>query len=226
MTGFTIGFVVFPGMTQLDCTAPLQVLARVPQASVHVIAKRDAPVDTDCGLRLLPTCTFADCHDLDLICVPGGFGVVDAVRDKETLDFVRRQAGKARYITSVCTGAFVLGAAGLLKQRRATTHWAYTDLLALVGAVYVPGRVVRHGNLFTAGGVTSGLDFALTVAAELAGEAAAQAIQLSLEYDPAPPFDAGHPERAPAAVRAGLDERYARSRSAYRTAIAAAVSDA
>jgi cyclohexyl-isocyanide hydratase len=221
MAAFNIGFVIFPDLTQLDFTAPLQVLARVPQASVHTVAKLDAPIASDCGLRLLPTCTFAGCPDLDLICIPGGFGVVGAMEDRETLDFVRGKGARAKYVTSVCTGAFVLGAAGLLAGRRATTHWAYTDLLPLVGATHEPGRVVRDGNVITAGGVTSGLDFALTVAAELAGEAAAQSIQLSLEYDPAPPFDAGHPERAPAAVRASLDGRYTRSRSAYSAAIAA-----
>lgn len=225
-TAIDIGFLIFPGVTQLDFTGPLQVLARVPQARVHTIAKRNAPVASDCGLRLLPDCTFEGCPPLDLICVPGGGGVVDAARDGETLDFVRRQAARARYVTSVCTGAFVLGAAGLLKGKRAATHWAYTDLLPLVGAIPAKARVVRDGNLFTAGGVTSGIDFGLTVAAELTDETVAQSIQLGLEYDPAPPFDAGHPDRAPAAAKAGLDKRYARSRSAYREAVLAALREA
>jgi cyclohexyl-isocyanide hydratase len=223
MTTIDIGFLIFPGLTQLDFTAPLEVLARVPQASVHVVAKLNAPIVSDSGLRLLPTCSFADCPELDVICIPGGIGVADAVRDKETLDFARSRAASARYVTSVCTGAFVLGAAGLLKGRLATTHWAYTDLLPLVGAVHKKARVVRDGNVITAGGVTSGVDFALTVAAELASETVAQAIQLSLEYDPDPPFDAGHPDRAPAAAQAALAERYTRSRSVYSAAVSAAL---
>jgi cyclohexyl-isocyanide hydratase len=226
MTTINIGFLIFPDITQLDFTGPLQVLARLPRASVHVVAKRDAPIASDCGLRLLPTCTFASCPALDMICVPGGSGVIDAMQDEETLDFVRRQAAQARYVTSVCTGAFVLGAAGLLRGRRTTTHWAYTDLLPLVGAVHERARVARDGNVITAGGVTSGIDFALTIASELAGEEVAQAIQLSVEYHPAPPFDAGHPDRAPAAARAHLDERYTRLRAAYRAAVAAALQKA
>jgi cyclohexyl-isocyanide hydratase len=225
MTTLNIGFLAFPNLTQLDLTAPLQVLSRLPQASAHVVAKLNAPIASDCGLRILPTCSFADCPELDVICIPGGSGVADAVRDKETLDFVRSRAAGARYVTSVCTGAFVLGAAGLLKGRQATTHWAYTELLPLVGAVHKKARVVRDGNVITAGGVTSGLDFALVVAAELAGETVAQSIQLGLEYDPDPPFDAGHPDRAPEAVQAALAERYARSRSAYRAAVSAAMLD-
>ena len=130
-----------------------------------------------------------------------------------------RQASGAKYVTSVCTGAFVLGAAGLLKGRRATTHWAYTDLLPLVGATHEPARVVKDGNIITAGGVTSGIDFGLTVVAELAGETTAQTIQLSIEYDPAPPFDAGHPDRAPDAAREALVGRYEKSRQAYRTSL-------
>jgi cyclohexyl-isocyanide hydratase len=171
----------------------------------------------------MPTHTFATCPTLDLICVPGGFGVVGAIGDRETLEFVRRQASAAKYVTSVCTGAFVLGAAGLLKGRRATTHWAYTDLLPLVGASYEKERIVRDGNVITAGGVTSGIDFGLSIAAELAGDAVAQGIQLGIEYDPAPPFNAGHPDRAPAAVKASLSDRYEKSRRAYRAGIEAAM---
>ena len=219
MSVFNIGFVLFPNLTQLDFTGPLQVLNRLPQSATHIIAKTREPVPSDCGLSLVPTQTFATCPPLDLICVPGGFGVVGAIEDRDTVEFVRRQAAAAKYVTSVCTGAFVLGAAGLLKGRRATTHWAYTDLLPLVGASHEKARIVRDGNVITAGGVTSGIDFGLSVAAELAGEAVAQTIQLGIEYDPAPPFDVGHPDRAPAAVKAGLTGRYEKSRQAYRTAI-------
>lgn len=191
-----IGFVLFPNVTQLDFTGPLQVMHRIPGATTHIIAKALAPVPSDCGLSLVPTATFAAAPDLDLICVPGGFGVADAIDDAETLQFVRKRGGAARYVTSVCTGAFVLGAAGLLKSRRATTHWAYHHLLARVGATPVVGRVVRDGDTFTGGGVTAGIDFALTIAAEVAGEAAARRIQLAIEYDPAPPFEGGSPARA------------------------------
>lgn len=220
MQTLNIGFVIFPNLTQLDFTGPLQVLSRVPGSAMHIIAKSEAPVPSDCGLSLVPTHTFATSPQLDLICVPGGFGVVEAIRDPQTLDFVRGQAKGAKYVTSVCTGAFVLGAAGLLKGRRATTHWAYTDLLPLVGATYQKARVVRDGNLVTAGGVTSGIDFGLSIAAELAGEHAAQGIQLTIEYDPDPPFDAGHPDRASEPVKAKLTGRYEKSRAAYRDAIA------
>jgi cyclohexyl-isocyanide hydratase len=219
MPTLNIGFVIFPNLTQLDFTGPLQVLSRVPGSAMHIIAKSEAPVPSDCGLSLVPTHTFATSPQLDLICVPGGFGVVEAIRDPQTVDFVRGQAKGAKYVTSVCTGAFVLGAAGLLKDRRATTHWAYTDLLPLVGATYQKARVVRDGALVTAGGVTSGIDFGLSIAAELAGEDAAQGIQLTIEYDPDPPFDSGHPDRAHETVKAKLTGRYEKSRAAYRDAI-------
>jgi cyclohexyl-isocyanide hydratase len=220
MSNVTVGFVIFPNLTQLDFTGPLQVLARLPQSAIHIVAKSEAPVPSDCGLSLVPTRTFANCPPLDLLCIPGGVsGVIGAISDRETVEFVREQAGTAKYVTSVCTGAFVLGIAGLLKGRRVTTHWAYTNLLSLVGATYEQGRVVRDGNLITAGGVTAGIDFGLSVVAELAGETTARAIQLGIEYDPAPPFDSGHPDRAPAAVKSALSERYAKANSALRAGI-------
>jgi cyclohexyl-isocyanide hydratase len=218
---FNIGFVIFPDLTQLDFTGPLQVLARLPNSAVHIIAKSAAPVPSDCGLGLVPTHTFANCPPLDLICVPGGsYGVIKAIGDRETIEFVRRQADGAKYVTSVCTGAFILGVAGLLKGRRASTHWAFADLLPLVGAVHEKARVVKDGNVITAGGVTSGIDFGLSVVAELAGETAARTIQLGIEYDPAPPFDSGHPDRAPAAITSALlSGRYEEARTAYRIGI-------
>lgn len=220
MSKFNVGFLIFPDLTQLDFTGPLQVLSRLPESAAHIVAKWETPVPSDCGLSLVPTCTFADCPPLDLICIPGGVnGVIRAITDPDTVEFVRRQAGTAKYVTSVCTGAFVLGVAGLLKGRRATTHWAYTNLLSLVGASYQRGRIVKDGNLITAGGVTAGIDFALTVVAEIAGETTARAIQLGIEYDPAPPFHSGHPDRAPAAVRSIVSERYAKANSALRAAI-------
>ena len=220
MPRFNVGFVIFPDLTQLDFTGPLQVLARLPDSATHIVAKTQAPVPSDCGLGLVPTHTFATCPALDLICVPGGSqGVVDAMADPDTIAFVRKQAAGAKYVTSVCTGAFILGVAGLLKGRRATTHWAFADLLPLVGATHEKARIVRDGNVITAGGVTSGIDFGLSVVAEIAGETAARTIQLGIEYDPAPPFDSGHPDRAPNAITSGLlNGRYDKARSAYRSA--------
>jgi len=216
MTAFNIGFAIFPNLTQLDFTGPLQVLNRLPESKMHIVAKSLEPVPSDCGLSLVPTTTFKDCCPLDLICVPGGgIGVAEAMKDLETVDFVRKQAVGARYITSVCTGAFLLGVAGLLRGRRATTHWAYTDLLTLVGATFEKARVVKDGNVFTAGGVSSGIDFALHIVAEIAGKETAQAIQLGIEYDPAPPFTTGHPDRAPASVKTLAFNRNAKPREAY-----------
>lgn len=219
MTTFDIGFVIFPNLTQLDLTGPLEVLHRLPESKIHIVAKSLDPVPSDCGLTLFPTTTFKDCCQLDLICVPGGGGVVGIMTDRETVDFVRKQATGAQYITSVCTGAFVLGVAGLLKGRRATTHWAYTGLLALVGATFENARIVKDGNVVTAGGVASGIDFALHIATEIAGEETAQAIQLSIEYDPAPPFASGHPDRAPASVTALVAPQYTTRCAAYRAVL-------
>jgi cyclohexyl-isocyanide hydratase len=214
MSSFNVGYVIFPELTQLDFTGPLQVLARLPNSTTHIAAKTMAPVPSDCGLALMPTTTFADCPPLDLICVPGGAaGVARAMVDEETVAFVRRQAQSAKYITSVCTGAFILGVAGLLRGRRATTHWGYTELLPLVGATHEKARIVKDGNLITAGGVTSGIDFGLHVVAEIAGEDTAHTIQLAIEYDPAPPFDSGHPDRAPAHVKSAVSGRYEAARS-------------
>ena len=211
-----VGFILFPNLTQLDFTGPLQVLHRLPGSTTHILAKTRDAVPSDCGLGLMPTASFAEAPQLDIICIPGGFGVVGAMQDDGTIGFVAAQAPGAKYVTSVCTGAFVLGRAGLLQGKRATTHWAYTQLLPLVGATHEPGRVVRDGNVITAGGVTSGIDFGLTLLAEIAGPELAQAVQLGIEYDPAPPFDCGHPSRASAAVQAMVGGRYETARGAYR----------
>ena len=220
MASFKIGFVIFPNLTQLDFTGPLQVLARVPQSAIHIVAKSREPVPSDCGLGLVPTHSFADCPPLDLLCVPGGgTGVIAATGDRQTIDFVRSQARQARYVTSVCTGAFILGVAGLLRGRRATTHWAFTDLLPLVGATHEKARIVKDGNLITAGGVTSGIDFGLSVSAEIAGAETAKAIQLELEYDPAPPFSCGHPDRAPPGFVESLAGRYDPMISEFRAGL-------
>ena len=205
---FKTGFVIFTDITQLDFTGPLQVLSRLPDSETHIIAKTRAPVMSDCGLALVPTTTFADAPALDLLCVPGGFGVEQACQDDETIAFVRAQGTQARYVTSVCVGAFVLGAAGLLDGKRATTHWAYHHLLPRVGAIPVKERVVRDGKTITGGGVTAGIDFAFVTMTEIAGEDHARGVQLSLEYDPQPPFDTGTPARAPAAIKERVDKRY------------------
>jgi cyclohexyl-isocyanide hydratase len=219
MADFNVGFVIFPGITQLDFTGPFEVLSRLgtppsisapskfPQARTHVVAKTMLPVLSDRGLGILPSCTFASSPPLNLICVPGGAGVVEALADNETVDFIRRQGGSADYVTSVCMGAFLLGAAGLLKGRRAATHWAYVDLLPLVGARHEKARVVRDGNIFTSGGVTSGIDFAFRIVADLAGPEVAQAIQLGVEYDPSPPYDFGHPDKASESATALMVQR-------------------
>lgn len=214
-----IGLLVFPKLTQLDLTGPLQVFSRVPGAQVHLVWKRIEPVPSDAVLALLPTTTFAACPQLDVICVPGGAGADDMVNDVETLDFLRRQAGGARYITSVCTGSLVLGAAGLLDGYRATCHWSALPLLAAFGATPVATRVCMDRNRVTGGGVTAGIDFALTLAAELAGRPAAEMIQLSLEYNPAPPFQSGSPDTAPPEIRERLETLIAPSRARRRSAV-------
>jgi len=194
------GLLLFPRLTQLDLTGPYEVLARVPGATVHLIGKTLDPVAADTGMRVLPTATFTDCPDLDLLLVPGGAGVNEQLSDPETLAFLRDRAGRTRYLASVCTGALVLGAAGLLKGRRAGTHWASRHFLPEFGATPEAERVVVDGTLFTGGGVTAGIDIALRIVADLVGEPVAKAIQLSIEYDPKPPFGCGSPETADAAV--------------------------
>ena len=191
-----IGILLYPNVTQLDATGPAQVLSRVPGAKMHMIWKTLDPVPTDAGFSIVPTTTFADCPQLDVICVPGGGGQVELMVDPETLDFLRKQAATARYVTSVCTGSLVLGAAGLLKGYKSACHWAWRDMLKDFGATPVAERVVHDRNRISGGGVTAGIDFGLTVAAELAGEEVAKSIQLVLEYDPQPPFDSGSPEKA------------------------------
>ena len=200
-------FVLFDNVTQLDFSGPVQFLSRLPGATTHVVSKDGKAVTTDCGFSILPTASFADCPQADIICVPGGHGVREAITDAAIVDFVQAQAKAATWITSVCTGAFILGAAGLLEGKRATTHWAYTQLLPLFGATHEAARVVRDGNLVTAGGVTSGIDFALELIALAQGDDVARTIQLALEYDPAPPFDGGHPSRSPAPLVEGLKQR-------------------
>jgi len=202
-----IGLLLFPNLTQLDLTGPLQVFARLPGAQVHLIWKRIEPVPSDTALALLPTITFEDCPQLDVICVPGGFGVNDIINDQETLDFVRRQGLGAQYVTSVCTGALVLGAAGLLDGYRATTHWTAIDFLPAFGAIPTRTRVCTDRNRVTGGGVTAGIDFGLTLASILTDRTTAETIQLFLEYNPAPPFNSGSPDTASPEVLTIIKEK-------------------
>jgi cyclohexyl-isocyanide hydratase len=193
-----IGMVLFPRLTQLDFTGPYEVFARIPGATVDVVAKRREPVPVEAGpLLLVPSTTFSEAPPIDLLFVPGGGGQIDATDDVETLDWVQTMGEKARWVTSACTGSLLLGAAGLLKGYRAATHWAFMDLLSIVGAIPTHERVVIDRNRMTSGGVTAGIDIALAIAAEVAGREAAEAIQLQLEYNPSPPFHAGHPSVAP-----------------------------
>lgn len=192
---YRIGFLLWPGLTQLDMTGPAQVLSRMPGAELHFLWKTLAPVPSDCGLSLLPTGTLADCPRLDMLCVPGGAPVVPVMQDAEVLEWLRLQAATAELVTSVCTGSLILAAAGLLDGYRAGCHWAAGHQLPLFGAEFVAGRVVEDRNRITAGGVTSGIDFAFRLIERKFGRDVAEAVQLSLEYDPEP-MDAGTPARA------------------------------
>jgi cyclohexyl-isocyanide hydratase len=195
-----IVFALFPGVTQLDFTGPHQVFSSLPGASVILASVEGGALEAG-GMTFAGLLRLAEIGGCDVLCVPGGRGVTDnAIGDAAFLGELRRLAATARYVTSVCTGSLALGAAGLLRGKRAACHWAWRDLLVPFGAIPDPGRVVRDGNVITGGGVTAGIDFALSVVAELADPATAQAIQLQIEYAPAPPFNAGLPETAPAAV--------------------------
>jgi cyclohexyl-isocyanide hydratase len=215
---FDIGMLLFPEMTQLDMTGPYEVFISLPRTTVHLVWKTLEPVTAGGGLRMLPTTTFATCPKLDMICVPGGPGQVALMQDSEVLDFLRRRAETSRYVTSVCTGSLVLGAAGLLRGYRATSHWLSLDQLAVLGATPVAERIVMDRNRITGGGVTSGIDFALFVAAQLFGEDVAKEVQLRIEYDPAPPFKSGSPRTADPALVAAVREKL-KDRQAARRAV-------
>jgi cyclohexyl-isocyanide hydratase len=214
-----IGLLLFPKVTQLDFTGPLQVFSSVPGAKIHLIWKRIEPVESDSVMVLTPTVSFADCPQLDVICVPGGFGIDDMVNDEEMLDFLRRQAAGAKYVTSVCTGSLVLGAAGLLRGYRATTHWTAMELLAAFGATPTKTRVCVDRNRVTGGGITAGIDFALTLVSIMVDQRTAEMIQLRLEYNPAPPFNAGSPDTAPPEILALMNERVVPSNKRRREAV-------
>ncbi len=197
---FKIGLLLFPNITQLDLTGPYEVFIKFPEANVRLVWKTLDPVTAGGGMQIIPDTTFDNCPQLDLVCVPGGAGMNPLLNDAETLSFLKKQAKDARYVTSVCTGALVLGAAGLLKGKHATTHWMSHEMLSDLGAIPVHQRYVIDGNVVTGGGVTAGIDFALAVAADLHGEEIARSIQLGIEYDPAPPFASGSPANADPAL--------------------------
>ena len=217
-----IGMLIFPRLTQLDMTGPYEVLARLPDTTVDLVARTMDPVTTDRGMQIVPTVTYETCPPLDIIMVPGGPGQQDLMEDEAALSFLRKHAAQAKYVTSVCTGSLVLAAAGLLKGKRATSHWAALEHLPLLGAIPVREQVVVDGNIVTGAGVTSGIDFALKLAAILDGEKVAREIQLQIEYEPEPPFDSGSPERASPETLATVKARLARL-GEERRAVAARV---
>ena len=191
----SVAFLLFPNVTQLDLTGPAQVLSRLGNTELNLVWKDKNPVPTDAGFPLLPTATFDEIEHVNILCVPGGFGTMDVMQDPEVLEWLRKVAAKADWVTSVCTGSLVLGAAGLLKGYRSACHWASIDQLKFFDAIPVRERIVEDRNRFSGGGVTSGIDFALALAARIRNEDLARFIQLSIEYDPNPPFDAGSPEK-------------------------------
>ncbi len=195
-----IGGILFPELDQADFTGPFEVLSRIPNSTFHILAKSKQPVRDAKGLLLVPEKALEDSPQLDLLLVPGGAGVNKVMEDETVLAFIREQAARARLVFSVCTGALVLGAAGLLTGRRATTHWASHHLLKYFGAVPVNERVVIDANIVTAAGVTAGIDGALRIASLLRGDRAAQDIQLYVQYAPEPPFNSGDPRTAPAEI--------------------------
>lgn len=212
-----IVFALYPGVTHLDFTGPHQVLARLPGAQITCASLDGEAIEAD-GLVFAGLAKLSEVEECDVLCVPGGFGTTDVIQNRAYLAEIRRLAAGATYVTSVCTGSLILAAAGLLKNKRAACHWAWRDQLALFGAIPDPARVVRDGNVVTGGGVTAGIDFALTLAAEIAGADVAQSIQLALEYAPAPPFDSGRPETAPPEVLARINGFYEKAMPERRAA--------
>lgn len=198
----SVAFLVFPNVTQLDLTGPAQVLSRLGNTELNLVWKDKAPVPTDAGFPLLPTATFDEITSTNIVCIPGGLGTMEIMQDREVLNWVRTIAADADWVTSVCTGSLVLGAAGLLKGYKAACHWASIDQLSYFDAIPVRERIVEDRNRFTGGGVTSGIDFALALAARIRNEDFARFIQLSIEYDPNPPFDSGTPDKAPPEILA------------------------
>jgi cyclohexyl-isocyanide hydratase len=206
---FRIVFALFPRITQLDFTGPFEVFSRLPGARCVLASVAGGAIEADGGITFTGVVKLADIPDCSLLCVPGGFGTIGALEDRAFLTEIARLGSRARYVTSVCTGSLLLAAAGLLRGRRAACHWAWRDLLGEFAVVPDAARVVRDGNVITGGGVTAGIDMALTVMGEIAGAEYAQAVQLSLEYAPEPPFDSGRPERARPEIVAAVRQRLA-----------------
>jgi transcriptional regulator GlxA family with amidase domain len=204
---FPIVFALYPRVTQLDFTGPYEVFTRLPGARSILASTTGNSIEADGGMTFSKIARLADVDHCALLCVPGGFGTIEAMEDRDYLTEISRLARQARYVTSVCTGSLLLGAAGLLRGKRAASHWAWRDMLPIFGAVPDPGRVVRDGNVITGGGVTAGIDMALTVVGEIAGTDFAEAVQLAIEYAPAPPYDAGRPERARPEIVAAVQRR-------------------
>ncbi|CAM2178709.1 thiamine biosynthesis protein ThiJ [Burkholderia cepacia] len=221
-TPFIVVFALFDHVTQLDFTGPDEVFWRLPGARIRRASVRGGSIRADSGLTVAEVERLADIAHADLVCVPGGIGVIDAIADAAFVREVRRLALGARYVTSVCSGSLVLGAAGLLQGRRAACHWAWRDLLPPFGAIVDEGRVVRDGPVVTGGGVTTGIDMALSVMADLAGPAYAQAVQLGIEYAPEPPFDCGRPERAAPDILASVSALFERVRPDRHAVVARA----
>ena len=207
MAEFVVVFPLYPGVTQLDFTGPHQVFSRLPGAKVIAASLGAQDIEAD-GLVFAKLADLAKIERCDLICVPGGFGTMDAMLNTEFVDQIKRLAAGSKYVTSVCTGSLILAAAGLLTGKRAATHWAWRELLVPFGVTVDESRVCRDGNVFTGGGVTAGIDLALTVTAEMAGESFAQGVQLGIEYAPAPPFNSGRPETAPPEVLERMQKNY------------------
>jgi cyclohexyl-isocyanide hydratase len=213
-----VGLLLFPKITQLDLAGPYEVFSRMPGAAVHLLWKDTQPIKSEWGLELRPDTRFEECPALDVLCIPGGPGAFELLGDEVVVNAIRTIARRSRFVTSVCTGAFLLGAAGLLAGKRATTHWASRELLREFGAIPDESRIVADGNLITSGGITSGIDFGLHLAAQLVGVEQAKEIQLAMEYDPAPPFASGSPRVAEPAIVARFSESI-RGRQQRRAAL-------
>jgi cyclohexyl-isocyanide hydratase len=218
-TPFRIVFILYPRLTQLDFTGPYEVLARMPGAETIIASKDGGTLPTELGLTFANLAKLSDIDRADLIMIPGGPGQTDAMLDPDFMAEVKRLGDSATYLTSVCTGSLILGAAGLIKGKRAGSHWAYRELLANFGAIPDNARVVRDGNVVTGGGVTAGIDIALTIVADLAGDDVAKMIQLAIEYAPAPPFNSGRPEVAEEKTVAAVKQLFAGFAEQRRKAI-------
>ena len=221
-TPFPVVFAIYPDVTQLDFTGPYEVFANLPDAKCVLASVNGGSIEADGGITFGNVAKLSEVRSCAVLCVPGGFGTVAAMEDQRYLSELRRLAATAKYVTSVCTGSLLLGAAGLLRGKRAASHWAWREGLRAFGATPDAARVVRDGNIITGGGVTAGIDMALTVVAEIVNADFAQAVQLSIEYAPLPPFDCGRPERARPDVLAVVTKRFDARRPQRESAIARA----